>query len=59
MSNTTGWCIVKQDSGHCQIVAASDPQVADASETWGPYDSQEEAIARRVGLIRAGKCQPA
>jgi hypothetical protein len=27
-------------------------------ERWGPFDSQQEAIARRVGLIRAGKCQP-
>jgi hypothetical protein len=27
-------------------------------ERWGPFASQAEAIARRVGLIRAGKCQP-
>lgn len=27
-------------------------------ERWGPFDSQGQAIARRVGLIRAGKCNP-
>jgi hypothetical protein len=27
-------------------------------EKWGPYDSPEDAIARRIGLIRAGICQP-
>jgi hypothetical protein len=25
---------------------------------WGPFASRDEAIARRVGLIRAGHCQP-
>ena len=34
-----------------------DPGKPDESR-WGPYASQPEAIARRVGLIRAGKCQP-
>jgi hypothetical protein len=27
-------------------------------EQWGPFESADEAIARRVGLIRSGKCQP-
>ena len=27
-------------------------------EQWGPFQSQDEAAARRVGLIRAGKCMP-
>ncbi|MEM6714570.1 MAG: hypothetical protein AAGD09_17225 [Cyanobacteria bacterium P01_F01_bin.56] len=31
---------------------------ATLTEKWGPYASQGDAIARRVGLIRAGKCQP-
>lgn len=25
---------------------------------WGPFKSQNQAIAKRIGLIRAGKCQP-
>ncbi len=25
---------------------------------WGPFKTQNQAIAKRIGLIRAGKCQP-
>jgi hypothetical protein len=50
------WYILKQESGTCAIATQRDP---DAVESWGPFASQDEAIARRVGLIRAGKCQPA
>ena len=58
------WYIVKQPDGQCAIVnAPSDtPPTADQEpqpEMWGPFESQGEAIARRVGLIRAGKCNPA
>ncbi|MGG6294436.1 hypothetical protein ACQ4M4_08435 [Leptolyngbya sp. AN02str] len=60
------WYIVKQSTGVCDIVDASDlaansentnSENPDA-EQWGPFPSQGEAIARRVGLIRAGKCKP-
>jgi hypothetical protein len=61
-----GWYIVKQDDGHCAILTAtqikgSQPGSGEAPpqlERWGPFASEQEAIARRVGLIRAGKCQP-
>lgn len=61
MTDSQTWFIVKLADGHCQIV--SDEQVnvepnLEARERWGPFPSQAEAIARRVGLIRAGKCQP-
>jgi hypothetical protein len=49
------WYIVKQSEGFCDICPSSLPT---SSEHWGPFASQAEAIARRVGLIRAGKCQP-
>lgn len=63
------WYIVKQPDGHCEIVSADQIQdqakenhaestQANSFEQWGPFASQGEAIARRVGLIRAGKCQP-
>lgn len=52
------WYVVKQPDGHCAIVPAAD-LVPSEAEQWGPFDSQAQAIARRVGLIRAGKCQPA
>lgn len=56
----THWYIHKTQEGHCQIVAVNkdNDQISEAREKWGPYPSQEEAIARRIGLIRAGKCQP-
>jgi hypothetical protein len=51
------WYIVKQPNETCQIV--DDSAVAEAAaERWGPYGSREEAIAKRIGLIRAGKCTP-
>lgn len=60
MSNAKTWHIVKRNTGHCKIVTSD--QVAESNleiiEQWGPFDSQEEAIARRIGFIRAGKCQP-
>lgn len=64
MSGDETWYIVKQPEGHCAIVqrSAEDEKNPDenspSQEQWGPYRSQAEAIARRVGLIRAGKCQP-
>jgi hypothetical protein len=59
------WYIVKQPTGQCEIVQQETPENLDQKSpqseerTWGPFESQGEAIARRVGLIRAGKCQPA
>lgn len=54
------WYILKQADGHCQITSTAaepdSPQSAD--QGWGPFSSEAEAIARRVGLIRAGKCLP-
>lgn len=65
LRNPDQWYIVKQGDGHCDIVAGHQLAVSNPSEVnerqdqWGPFDSQGEAIARRVGLIRSGKCQPA
>ncbi len=62
---TEAWYVVKQDNSQCRILPANDLELEKtvdeppALERWGPYGSQQEAIARRVGLIRAGKCQPA
>lgn len=64
---TVAWYIVQQPSGVCEIVTAEQlaTQASDDisakpenPQRWGPFESQSEAIARRVGLIRAGKCQP-
>lgn len=53
--------IIKQISGTCEIVTSDRIDTLQDSTIvaqWGPFDSPNEAIARRVGLIRAGKCQP-
>jgi hypothetical protein len=61
MANTQKWYIVKRPDGPCEIIPSTeiegeeDPTIV---ERWGPFDSPQDAIARRVGLIRAGKCQP-
>lgn len=61
MNNPQTWYIVKRPDGHCEILpqtqieSKEDPNIV---ERWGPIASQEDAIARRIGLIRAGKCQP-
>lgn len=50
------WYIVQNPAGQCQIVATDSPPAAE--KHWGPFEAEAEAIARRVGLIRAGKCRP-
>ncbi|HAA33544.1 MAG TPA: hypothetical protein DCE56_44725 [Cyanobacteria bacterium UBA8553] len=62
MNDSKTWYIVKGDEGQCEIVPSDeteDEASSEVAERWGPFDSQQEAIARRVGLIRAGKCKPA
>ncbi len=58
---TSQFYIVKQPPGHCEIIPSEQVEKKENPtllEKWGPYNSQQEAIARRIGLIRAGKCQP-
>jgi hypothetical protein len=59
--STTAWYIIKIANDTCQIVtdeAIANNVDAEIIDRWGPFASQSEAIAKRVGLIRAGKCQP-
>ncbi|MGF1495408.1 MAG: hypothetical protein ACFB8W_01095 [Elainellaceae cyanobacterium] len=60
---SAGWYVVRRTAGNCDIVAAQELAAQESTTTddenrWGPFASQGEAIARRVGLIRAGKCRP-
>jgi hypothetical protein len=41
-----------------EIQALDPAQISVYPKHWGPFSSREEAIAKRIGLIRAGKCQP-
>lgn len=61
MSNSGAWYIVKQSDGSCEILPYPPQDQAgqgEEPERWGPFGSEAEAIGRRVGLIRAGKCKP-
>jgi hypothetical protein len=55
------WYIIKRLNQTCEVI--SDQKLmnipeGDILEQWGSFSTQGEAIAKRVGLIRAGKCQP-
>ncbi|MDB9525017.1 hypothetical protein PN498_03375 [Oscillatoria sp. CS-180] len=54
----SAWYIVKGQSGQCEISTVDELETNDYTEKWGPFETQSDAIAKRVGLIRAGKCQP-
>jgi hypothetical protein len=63
----SNWYIVSQEAGGCLIVTAQelasygaddDDEDAPTIECWGPFETRDEAIAKRVGLIRSGKCKP-
>ncbi len=65
MRDSQTWYVVKQTSGACQILTVEEFESNQAKaspsevvEHWGPFTSEGEAIARRVGLIRSGKCKP-
>ena len=61
ISDSQSWYIVKHSGGQCEILSHDQVEEEEASvfeERWGPFESQQDAIARRVGLIRAGKCKP-
>ncbi|MEI6327973.1 MAG: DDE transposase family protein [Pseudanabaena sp. ELA645] len=53
------WFICKRDNNICELVKSNNKdEITDAVEIWGAFASQGEAIAKRIGLIRSGKCQP-
>jgi hypothetical protein len=60
MTESPKFYIVKRPTGSCEILPGEQVRSEDSTivEKWGPYDSSQDAIARRIGLIRAGKCQP-
>jgi hypothetical protein len=53
------WYIVQQENKTCAIVPFQENESPPkTTSTWGPFPAYQEAITKRVGLIRAGKCQP-
>lgn len=59
MNNSQNWYIIPNQKGECEIIQVENEEKQSmGGQYWGPFASQQEAIARRVGLIRAGKCKP-
>ena len=56
---TTGqfWYVIRQQDGTCQVVDFASKQ-AKTPKQWGAFATEQEAIAKKIGLIRAGKCKP-
>lgn len=52
------WYIVRNSEGTCAIQQLETTSELVGKQFWGPFPSAEEAIARRIGLIRAQKCRP-
>ena len=61
MESSQSWYIIKCFTQKCEIVSSESASEDDTQiiEKWGPFSSKEEAISRRIGLIRTGKCKPA
>ncbi|MEM7769416.1 MAG: DDE transposase family protein [Cyanobacteria bacterium P01_A01_bin.37] len=70
-SSDSHWYILQRETGQCDILSSAEiAQKAPSStnsgtdsatelpQQWGPFSSEGEAIAKRVGLIRSGKCKP-
>lgn len=62
-NSETNWYIVKQVAEQCEILSEQaldelNSQNKQPLEKWGPFKTKNQAVAKRVGLIRAGKCQP-
>ena len=56
METISHWYIVKLPDDTCEIIQS--PEKPQNETYWGSYTTFEEAIAKRVGLIRANKCKP-
>ena len=56
------WYVVKQKDGTCLVVESENELAKTPSQSpksqWGGFTSEQEAIAKKIGLIRAGKCKP-
>ncbi len=59
MSDKQFWYVIKQENGTCAVAVFEKSQTkTPEQEQWGSFTSEQEAIAKKIGLIRAGKCNP-
>ena len=55
----TFWYVIQQQDKTCRVVSFEQEQTKTPEQAqWGYFQSQPEAISKKIGLIRAGKCQP-
>jgi len=53
------WYVIQQRDQTCTIETFNFPQTKTPQEKqWGFFSSEQEAIAKKIGLIRSGKCKP-
>jgi hypothetical protein len=46
------WYVHKMRDGYCEVNPS--PSWPDSVQTWGPFASEDEAIAKRYELIKQG-----
>ena len=53
------WYVIKLEDETCSIKSFDTEQAKTPErERWGSFKNEQEAIAKKIGLIRAGKCKP-
>lgn len=58
MSDAKFWYVVKKEDETCSVDFDTEPAKTPKQQRWGPFKNEQEAIAKKIGLIRAGKCKP-
>ena len=59
MSDAKFWYVIKLKDETCSIESFDTEQTKTPErERWGSFKNEQEAIAKKIGLIRAGKCKP-
>ncbi len=59
MSDAKFWYVIKLEDETCSIESFDTEQTKTPErERWGSFKNEQEAIAKKIGLIRAGKCKP-
>ena len=53
------WYVIKLEDETCSVEGFdTEPEKNPDRERWGSFKNESEAIAKKIGLIRAGKCKP-
>ena len=59
MSDAKFWYVIKLEDETCSVESFdTEPAKTPDRERWGSFKNEQKAIAKKIGLIRAGKCKP-